>query len=81
MFCKNCGKELPEESSFCPYCMTKFTKETPVEPISNKKSFNKKPVIIAVAVIVAIALAVSGIFIAQKFNNEKRPDSPGKPSS
>lgn len=81
MFCKNCGKELPEESSFCPYCMTKFTKETPVEPISNKKSFNKKPVIIAVAVIVAIALAVSGIFIAQKFNNEKTPDSPGKPKT
>lgn len=78
MFCKNCGKELPDESSFCPYCMTKFTKETPVEPISNKKSFNKKPVIIAVAVIVAIALAVSGIFIAQKFNKEKIPDSSGK---
>ncbi len=78
MFCKNCGKELPAESSFCPYCMTKFTKETPVEPISNKKSFNKKPVIIAVAVIVAIALAVSGIFIAQKFNKDKTPDNSGK---
>lgn len=78
MFCKNCGKELPAESSFCPYCMTKFTKETLVEPISNKKSFNKKPIIIAVAIVVAVALAISGIFIAQKFSEGKTPDNSGK---
>lgn len=23
-FCRNCGKELPIESTFCPYCMTKL---------------------------------------------------------
>lgn len=75
MFCKNCGRQLPDESSFCPYCMTKFTKETPVEPIKSQKSFNKKPVIIAIAVVLVITLAVSGIFIAQKFPKDEIPDT------
>lgn len=75
MFCKNCGKELPDESSFCPYCMTKFTKEIPVQPIQKKKTFNKKIIIIAVAIIVVIALTVSGIFIAQKSGEDESPDT------
>ncbi len=28
--CPHCGRELPEEMQFCPYCMEKFTEETPV---------------------------------------------------
>lgn len=31
MFCRNCGKELSEEVSFCPYCGT--AKETNTAPV------------------------------------------------
>jgi len=24
MFCRNCGKQLPENNQFCPYCLTKY---------------------------------------------------------
>lgn len=66
IFCRNCGKELPEESSFCPYCMTKFTEEKTVEPIKEKKSKKKLItgiIIGAVALVVCIALVITGIFV------------------
>lgn len=62
MYCKNCGKELPEESSFCPYCMTKFTEEIPAEPISKQKS-KQKILIAVIAAVTAIALVISSIFL------------------
>ena len=39
-FCRNCGKELPIESTFCPYCMTKLIDVTTGGEIKVKK---KKP--------------------------------------
>ncbi len=79
MFCKNCGKQLPEESSFCPYCMTKFTKETPVEPIQKKKTINKKAIIIAaVAVLLVVALLVVGLFIPKGFVGGNGNNNSGK---
>lgn len=45
-FCRNCGKELPIESTFCPYCMTKLIDVTTGGEIKVKK---KKPIIIAVS--------------------------------
>ncbi len=71
MICKNCGRELPAESSFCPYCMTKFTEEVLVENTKPAKKSNKKLIIIIVSVVVAIALAVSGILIAQNSTKDK----------
>ena len=62
MYCKNCGKELPEESSFCPYCMTKITEEIPAEPISKQKS-KQKILIAVIAAVTAIALVISSIFL------------------
>ena len=41
-FCRNCGKELPIESTFCPYCMTKLIDVTTGGEIKVKK---KKPII------------------------------------
>ncbi|MBQ3151353.1 MAG: zinc ribbon domain-containing protein [Clostridia bacterium] len=59
IFCKNCGKELPPESSFCPYCMTKFTKETVIEPDLKKKSGKKLLLSVALIVLIAaVAVAV-----------------------
>ena len=31
MYCSECGKEIPEESEFCPYCGTKL-KDKQYEP-------------------------------------------------
>ena len=62
IFCKNCGKELPAESAFCPYCMTKFTEEKVIESqMSQKKKLNKKLLIAIVAVICVIAIIVVAI--------------------
>ena len=36
-FCKNCGKELPLEATFCPYCMTKLIDVTTGKEIKIKK--------------------------------------------
>ena len=36
-FCRNCGKELPIESTFCPYCMTKLIDVTTGGEIKVKK--------------------------------------------
>lgn len=49
IFCSECGKELPEEASFCPYCLTKLIEvkdgEKPVK--KKKKSIQKSLMIIA----------------------------------
>lgn len=51
-FCRNCGKELPIESTFCPYCMTKLIDVTTGGEIKVKK---KKPIIITVAAAIVFA--------------------------
>lgn len=60
MHCPQCGKELPKESQFCPYCMTKFTEAVKIETLSLKKK-RKKSLLICISaafVIVAVACAV-----------------------
>lgn len=60
MFCSQCGKELPKESEFCPYCMTKFTEAVKVQPLTSKRK-SKKPLSIGIAVafvIITVACAV-----------------------
>lgn len=73
MFCKNCGKQLPDESQFCPYCMTKFSKEKAVEPVAPEKSAkpNKKLPIIIVAAVLCVALIVSAIVVVPKLGKGK----------
>ena len=54
-FCEKCGKELPVESVFCPYCMTKLIDVKTGAEIKTKK----KNIIIPVLVIVAVVLIAS----------------------
>ncbi len=70
MFCKNCKKELPDESQFCPYCMTKFGEEKEVAPILTKSK--KKLPIIIVSAILCVAIIVTGIIVIPKLgkNND-----------
>lgn len=66
-YCPHCGKELPVESSFCPYCMTKFNTETastmpqPNQPNGKKP---KKLVIICASAVLAAAVLAAGIAAA-----------------
>ena len=71
MFCKSCGKELPDESQFCPYCMTKFVEEKKIEPIPTpEKKPKKKLILIITAAVLCVALIVSGIFVIPKLTKK-----------
>lgn len=55
--CPHCGKELPEEMGFCPYCMEKLIPETPVgvSP-SRKKSLWWLGLVAAVVLLTGLAV-------------------------
>ncbi len=69
MVCRQCGAILPDESLFCPYCMTKFGAE-------NKKSdkSRKRNAIIFTVTLIAVLLvvAVTVVFLTKSkiANNE-----------
>lgn len=56
MFCKNCGKEIDNDSKFCKYCGEKFVKENLVV-VENKVTHINKEV------------SIDNIFTAQEFFN------------
>lgn len=66
--CPKCGKEIPKEANFCPYCMEKFVGE------NNTKHFvqmNKSPnifLIIASCIITAIICVV----VSNILNDDKK---------
>ncbi len=71
MICKNCKKELPDESQFCPYCMTKFGEEMKAEtPELITKKPNKKLPIIIIAVVLCVALIISAVIVVPKLGKE-----------
>lgn len=78
MLCPSCGKELPKESSFCPYCMTKFTTE--IQMGNKPKKDGKYKKIIITAVIFSAAAVIAVLFVPDKNksvpkNSTVQPDS------
>ena len=63
MICKQCGANLPDESHFCPYCMTKFGGDGK-EPEKSRI----KTVLIA-AVLIAVVLAVAAVIAKAVIKN------------
>lgn len=61
-FCPKCRNRLPLESSFCPYCMTKFTPEVAVPAIKKKKNITK-PLLVVIAAVVCVALICCFLFL------------------
>lgn len=41
MFCQNCGKEMPDDSMFCPECGTKVEQQPVAQPVSQPQSIEE----------------------------------------
>lgn len=56
MFCRNCGKEIPDWAEFCPECgslVNKSNNESGMGESNNQKAFNSYIVIMPAAKIIA----------------------------
>lgn len=78
-FCRNCGKELPIEATFCPYCMTKF--DLGNKEKNKKKLPLKKLLIICVSAVLAVALVTTGVVVVITSGNAKANDDVTAPST
>ena len=70
MNCPFCGKELPQESKFCPYCMEQIS--VPVNVSVSEKRNSKK--VITVTIILLVLVLIAGGFLL--YYNSKNEDSP-----
>lgn len=73
-FCPRCGKELPVESVFCPYCMTKLIDVKTGETIKIRKHKYILPIVI-IAVIIILAVTGAVAFFAFQTNSDKASES------
>ena len=67
--CPFCGKELPSESAFCPYCMEQI--KTPVA-VSVPKAQKSKSTLVAAVITVAILLLVVVLLLLRFCGNEEK---------
>lgn len=73
--CPKCGKELPQEAVFCPYCMTKLIDVNTGNEIKIKKKKSLMPILMISAVIAIIAIAVFALVIFSE-NSENTLTNP-----
>lgn len=68
MFCKYCGKQIPDDANVCPYCgkETHAKKSELVQEVETKKTSDSAPQIFGILSIVAPFIGVSfvGIILA-----------------
>lgn len=74
--CPHCGKELPGEAKFCPYCMQRLDEPVAVQLPREKKKPNIKAILISAAAVVAvISLALSTVFYFRNKVGVNKPES------
>lgn len=75
LFCPHCGKELPPEMKFCPYCMERLTQPSVISAAETKsvkkRVKNYKNEIIALSIAI---LAVLGVWAINSFTSPKAPN-------
>lgn len=59
--CPHCGKPLPEEMRFCPYCMHKLIEETAVAGVPSKGG--KRRILLCVLLMLAVVLLLFLLFL------------------
>lgn len=69
--CPNCGKELPNEATFCPYCMQRIDNAVVVEPEKGSKKISSGVVAVAVILVAIIALIPAFVSVLKKNVNKK----------
>lgn len=72
MFCEKCGKQINDDATFCPYCGVSivntmdeqaFPEITNITPTTNQHRGLKKVLIAIAAVVVSVALIITGIAV------------------
>lgn len=61
--CPSCGKELPLESRFCPYCMEQINEPVAVSVPESKRKLNKEAKIIIAVILILLSILVVAIII------------------
>lgn len=75
MFCKSCGKNIPDESTFCPYCMTKFTEEQKIDNKSSKNGNNIAAILAIVLVIILVIAVVTTVVCIKLFKTPENEET------
>jgi len=68
--CPKCGKDIPKEANFCPYCMTKLIAENGVEISFESKNKRKRSYIIILLLVTIIIIEIATIVFIINDNNQ-----------
>ena len=75
--CPYCKKELPEELSFCPYCMERIKKAAVITPPQKKKNKIIIPLIaLFISILIITLMCLMGIIFA--INSNRQANSPAQ---
>lgn len=72
MICRNCGKNISDDSRFCEFCGTKVTGGSETDKSGRKRAVAK---IIIMAVVIALIITAVGIFVYRYF--DEKPEQAG----
>lgn len=73
MFCKKCGKEIPDSTNFCTYCGA-VLKNPEENDGAQKTEKNMKPFIMVCAGAVVVMMAATGVFMSMKKDKEPKAE-------
>ncbi len=73
MTCKNCSAHLPDESRFCPYCMTRFDNKGSKERKSKK---SKEAIFAALLIALTMTVAAAIAIFIKTSNKEPQTSEP-----